>query len=433
MQQIIFSSIILSLLFIACTKQDSNPADSLIKTKLIGVVIDVNGNPLANVKITTEPETNVLITNQFGIFELNNINAGIYKIIAEKEGYLKAITNAAVKYNDTTNVQIILRILMSISGKVIDEITKEGIEGASIQIENYSSKITTGNNGTFHLENIPAGANIFSVTKEKYAVKKESIFIYPDKTSNYEISLSKLTELQMIFVRGGTFRMGDTFGDGNYSEKPAHDVNLSSFYISKYEITQRNWIETMGNNPAKFWNDDNPVESITWNDAIEFCNQRSILEGLQQCYRYEAGKIVCDFNANGYRLPTEAEWEFAARGGLQSKNTKFSGSSNISEVAWYYNNSDNAPHSVGLKSPNELGIHDMSGNVWEYCWDYYDENYYSQSPAQNPTGPLSGNSHVIRGGSWTDDAVFNKVYYRNYYENRARGSNVGFRIVRIAK
>jgi len=425
--------IILSLLFYTCSKQESNPAESLIKTKLIGIVVDVNGNPVADVKITTEPETNTSTTNQSGIFELNNINAGIYKIIAEKDGYLKAITNAAIKYNDTTKVQIILRNLMSISGRVIDEITKEGIEGASIQIENYSSKILTGNNGIFHFDNVPAGANIFSVTKEKYAVKRESIFLNPNKTSDYEISLSNLTELQMIFVQGGSFKMGDTFGDGNYFEKPSHDVILSSFYISKYEITQKNWIETMGNNPAKFWNDDNPVESITWNDAIEFCNQRSMLEGLQQCYRYEGGKIICDFNANGYRLPTEAEWEFAARGGLQSKNTKFSGSSNITEVAWYYNNSDNSPHPVGLKLPNELGIHDMSGNVWEYCWDFYDENYYSQSPQQNPAGPSSGNSHVIRGGSWTDDAVFNKVYYRNYYENRARGSNVGLRIVRTAR
>lgn len=419
--------------FIGCSSKDSNPTEILLKTKIIGKVIDVSGVPLEGVKITTEPETILKTTNNLGIFEIDNINSGIYKIIAEKDGYLKETMNATVKYNDTTEVQIILRILISILGRVIDENTGEGIEGASIQVEKYTDKILSGNDGSFRFDNIPAGSNIISLTKAGYAVKKSSLYILPSKTAGYDITMSKLNELQMIFVQGGKFKMGDTFGDGNISEKPAHDVTLSSFYISKYEITQKNWIETIGINPAKFWGDENPVESISWNDAVEFCNFRSILEGLQPCYKIEGGNVICDFNANGYRLPTEAEWEYAARGGLLSKNTKFSGSSNIAEVAWFYNNSDNISHPVGLKLPNELGIYDMSGNVWEYCWDFYDENYYSQSTQQNLTGPSNGLTHVIRGGSWTDDMVFNKVYFRNYYESRSRGTNVGLRVVRSAK
>lgn len=433
MKRIILLTIASSLFFLSCSKKESSPTETLINTQLTGIVSDLYGNPIEGVKITTEPETFVSITNQYGKFEFNNINAGIYKIFAEKDGYLKNTTTAIVKYNDTTTIQITLKMLISISGKVIDENSSEGIEGASIQIENYTKKITTGSGGIFHFDNVPSGNNIFLVIKEGYSIKKEVIFLDPQKTSGYEIKMNKLTELQMIYVAGGNFIMGDTFGDGNFNEKPAHNVSLNSFYISKYEITQRNWLETMGNNPSKFWNEENPVESISWNDAIEFCNQRSFLEGLQQCYKYEEGKIVCDFNANGYRLPTEAEWEFAARGGLLSGNTKYSGSSNISDVAWYYNNSGNNPHPVGLKIPNELGIHDMSGNVWEFCWDYYDENYYSHSPSTNPAGPSSGTSHILRGGSWTDDAFFNRVYYRNYYEVFARGSNVGLRVVRSRK
>ncbi len=413
-----------------CTKNNPNSPESLIKTKLRGIVLDINGNPVENVKITTEPQTITILSNHLGVFEFDNLNAGIYKIYAEKSGYLKGTTNVIIKYNDTTTVQIILRALISINGRIIDESSQEGIEGAIVEVENYSLKTISGNNGSFHFDNIPAGSNIFSVIKEGFAVKKVSLFLTPEKTSGYEINLSKLNTIQMCFVQGGNFIMGDNFGDGNFNERPAHNVILSSYLISKFEITQKNWIETMGHNPARYWNDENPIESISWYDAIEFCNKRSLLEGLQQCYTYENGKVVCNFNANGYRLPTEAEWEFAARGGLLSKNTKFSGSQNISDVAWYYNNSNNTPHPVGEKNPNELGIYDMSGNVWEFCWDFYDENYYSQSLLFNPQGPLIGNFRVLRGGSWTDDAVFNKLYYRNYYEPHARGSNVGLRVVR---
>jgi formylglycine-generating enzyme required for sulfatase activity len=240
----------------------------------------------------------------------------------------------------------------------------------------------------------------------------------------------KLSPLDMISVPGGTFPMGDPFGDGFINEKPVHQVTLSDFSISKFEITQKAWIQTMGSNPAKFWGEENPVESVSWNDAVNYCNTRSTLEGLQQCYKTVNGVVTCDFSASGYRLPTEAEWEYAARGGAAGSNFKYSGGSDLKEVGWFYTYSENVTHQAGTKKPNQLGIYDMSGNVWEYCFDYFDANYYFASPLLNPAGPAQGQSRVARGGSWTDDSVFNRIFYRNFYSQNARGSNVGFRVVR---
>jgi formylglycine-generating enzyme required for sulfatase activity len=168
----------------------------------------------------------------------------------------------------------------------------------------------------------------------------------------------------------------------------------------------------MGNNPSENEGDNLPVENITWYDAVEFCNKKSELDGLEPCYSGNNEFIECDFSKNGYRLPTEAEWEFAARGGISGsiENYKYSGSDNISEVAWFEDNSasKNAlksywrtrkTHPVGVKKANKLGIYDMSGNVKEWCNDWYDKSYYNQSSGLNPKGPKKGNNRVTRGGS----------------------------------
>jgi formylglycine-generating enzyme required for sulfatase activity len=232
----------------------------------------------------------------------------------------------------------------------------------------------------------------------------------------------------MIFVKGGSFQMGSNSGDGD--ESPIHEVTVSSFWIGKYQVTQKEWTEVMGNNPSGRKGKNLPVEMVIWYEVVEYCNKRSILEGLTPCYSGSGSNITCNWGANGYRLPTEAEWEYAARGGLKSKGYKYSGSNSIGTVAWYDENSGSRTHEVGTKKPNELGIHDMSGNVWEWCWDWYAGSYYKKSPSINPKGPNSGSYRVLRGGSWNFNHDFCRISYRDINNPNEGNNNYGFRVCR---
>ena len=239
---------------------------------------------------------------------------------------------------------------------------------------------------------------------------------------------------EVILVMGGTFQMGSN--NGNKGEKPVHDVTLSDYYIGKYQVTQKEWQEVMGNNPSSFKGDNLPVESVSWYDAVEFCNKKSRAEGLTLCYTGSGKSTKCNFSANGYRLPTEAEWEYAARGGVKTQNSasyKYSGSNNIDVVAWYWDNASKKTHSVGGKKANELGIYDMTGNVSEWCNDWYDSSYYKNSPKNNPQGASSGSPRVHRGGSWYHGARLCRV--ANRYGNRPDRSDcyLGFRLLRSSK
>ncbi|MBU4486944.1 MAG: formylglycine-generating enzyme family protein [Candidatus Delongbacteria bacterium] len=185
---------------------------------------------------------------------------------------------------------------------------------------------------------------------------------------------------------------------------------LSDFLISKYQVTQELYQFIMGNNPSSFHGTNNPVESVSWYDAVEFCNKLSEFEGFERCYSGSKDNIKCNFLSNGYRLPTEAEWIFAARGGRHSKGYDYSGDNNPDSVAWHSSNSKDSTQPVGLKAPNELGLYDMSGNVYEWCWDWREE--YPIVTEKNPTGPFNGESRIIRGGSWCHDFEFCNILYK---------------------
>ena len=222
---------------------------------------------------------------------------------------------------------------------------------------------------------------------------------------------SNLPDIAMVYVSGGTFTMGATSEQGSdaYSdEKPAHSVTLSGYYIGKYEVTQELWKAVMGSNPSNFKGDNLPVEQVSWNDVQEFLRKLNAMTG------------------KNYRLPTEAEWEFAARGGNSSRGYKYSGGNSLGSVAWYYDNSGSRTHAVGTKSPNELGIYDMSGNVYEWCQDWYGS--YSSSSQRNPQGPNSGSDRVYRGGSWSNNAGRCRVSFRLYNTPGGRDSYLGFRL-----
>jgi len=231
-----------------------------------------------------------------------------------------------------------------------------------------------------------------------------------------------------VRVEGGTFQMGTPSG-GKNNERPVHTVTVKSFYIGRYEVTQKEWYEVMWNNPSEFKGENLPVEKVSWFDAIEYCNRRSIREGLTPAYSGSGDNITCDWNANGYRLPTEAEWEYAAKGGNGSPgNYTYSGSNTIGDVAWYGDNSGGRTHPVGTKAANSLGIHDMSGNVYEWCWDRY--GGYSSGSQNDPRGASSGADRVVRGGDWYSIAGYVRSAGRYYNTPSSRYIGLGFRLVR---
>jgi len=216
---------------------------------------------------------------------------------------------------------------------------------------------------------------------------------------------------EMVFVHGGTFQMGSN-SRGN-DEKPFHSVTISNYYIGKYEVTQKLWRDVMGNDPPELsfkGCDQCPVEKVSWNDIQEFLQKLNLKTG------------------KNYRLPTEAEWEYAARGGNQSKGYIYSGSNTIDEIAWYGSNSGSKTHPVGQKHPNELGLYDMTGNVWEWCSDWYGDTYYKSSPMDNPKGPSIGTSRSLRGGSWFYGPNFCRTGKRGKNNPDDRHSGCGFRL-----
>ncbi len=227
--------------------------------------------------------------------------------------------------------------------------------------------------------------------------------VVTDADGNMVATVNDVT-FKMIKVEGGTFTMGE--------DKEAHEVTLSDYYIGEFEVTQELWEAVMGSNPSYCNGVVNPVEKVSWNDCQGFIMKLSRMTG---------GK---------FRLPTEAEWEYAARGGNKSKGYEYSGSNVIDEVAWYFKNSGSGTHPVGTKLPNELGIYDMIGNVREWCQDWYGE--YSGVPQTNPQGPSSGSHRVLRGGSWKRYARYSSVSYRNYLTPDNRSDyDCGFRLALV--
>jgi formylglycine-generating enzyme required for sulfatase activity len=240
-------------------------------------------------------------------------------------------------------------------------------------------------------------------TKTELKTEKE-----PKKTTQITTNFEKFLP-KMIYVAGGTFQMGNNEGDDD--EKPIHQVTLSSFYIAETEVTQELYTKVMGNNPSFFQNCPQcPVEQVSWDDAQVFIRQ---LNKLTQ---------------QNYRLPTEAEWEYAARGGKQSQNYKYAGSNNPGEVAWYDKNSSEKTHLVKTKKNNELGIYDMSGNVREWCSDWYGP--YSANAQTNPRGPVNGKYRCLRGGSWNLNDYIAEVLMRSHSYPNGRFRNNGFRLLR---
>ncbi len=256
----------------------------------------------------------------------------------------------------------------------------------------------------------------------------------------------------LVWVKGGTFINTNS----SYYGK---NVSVSSFYIGKYLVTEKEWTEVMSNNPSKFKGDNLPVEMVNWYDCVEYCNMRSIKEGLKPYYNINQTNkdpnntndldnikwtVTINQGANGYRLPTEAEWEYAAEGGQKSENYIYSGGDEVGKVAWYWRNAGDKyldgfwnwhviemnydkPKHVGGKPPNELGLYDMSGNVREWCWDWFGD---LKTNVTDPMGSSIGGMRVWKGGGWIGDAFCCASSFRGQYEPYNKAPDQGFRVCR---
>jgi formylglycine-generating enzyme required for sulfatase activity len=295
-----------------------------------------------------------------------------------------------------------------------------------VSLNKSETELLIGESETLYATIIPKNANksvnwessnpnVASVNNGKVTavtIGKTTITV-TTKNGNHSVScivtVIQAIEPEMVKVESGTFLMGCTDDDCSIDgrEEPTHYVTLNSFNIAKYPVTQKEWIALMGENPSyNKTNDSLPVEMVTWSDIQQYIKKLNMITG------------------KGYRLPTEAEWEYAARGGKSNNNYSFSGSNDVNEVAWINGHT----YPVGLKKPNELGIYDMSGNVFEYCSDWY--GLYSEEHLTNPQGSTEGFGKVIRGGNFGNTALYARVSYRmfNSYLNYG-SSNTGFRLV----
>ena len=254
-----------------------------------------------------------------------------------------------------------------------------------------------------------------------------------------KVNLSSPISIEMVSIPGGTFQMGDTRNEGDSDEKPVRTVTVSGFKMGKYEITQKQYQTIIGTNPSFFTNcDDCPVEQVSWLDAVAFCNALSDRESKQKVYTINGTTVISNLSANGYRLPTEAEWEYAAGGG-SSNRTRFGNGEDIAnptEINFYASVASTysivgefraKTIKVGSFIPNALGLYDMSGNVWEWCGDGYGD--YSSAAQTNPTGVATGSRRVTRGGSWGNTPASSRVAYRLSNTPSDRDFGTGFRVV----
>lgn len=317
---------------------------------------------------------------------------------------------------------------------IVTDTNGNPIEDATVTLLNKST--STDRNGVYYFSGVSNGIHQIIVTKENYNLAIKDVVVITHQIINGAVVLLKLVDAPegMVYVKGGTFQMGSTSGENN--EQPTHIVTIDDFYIGKYEVTHKDYIKflnvrgvsrsgfhsgtayidmdasdcAVGHNGSFYFKgsayastENTPVMEVTWHGAVAYCLWA------------------------GGRLPTEAEWEYASKGGASSSGYTYSGSNTAGNVAWCSSNSSSKSHEVGTKQPNELGLYDMSGNLWEWCSDKYSKSYYDNSPSNNPQGPTTGGSPVVRGGSWFN--IYQNSRSTMRHSSPFSNNIIGFRVV----
>ena len=409
-----------------------------------GIIIDEAGSPIFTIPATLAVGTYYYFCEVSATNDIQSVRSNVAVVNVEAP-----VITINTHPTPTTNL-----FAGNISGSLSVEAIVTG--GAALSYQWYSnttdssiggSTISGATSSSFTIPTLTAGTYYY------YCQVTATGGATPVNSSIARINI--VAPIEMIQVPGGSFELGRELypAGGGWDYTPVSTVNISSFHMGKYQVTQEQYLAVMGTNPSGFSSNPasgevqerRPVECVSWYDAIEFCNALSLLEGLIPYYNINktAGSDTNNLNeydpykwlvtpnpsANGYRLPTEAQWEYAAKGGNGSPgNFTYSGSNDPDAVAWYTDNSGNRTHEVGKKAPNGLGIYDMSGNVWEWCWDWWGS--YTSTTKTDPTGAVSGAIRVIRGGCWSDSVGYTRSAFRLSYYPSNRYNSIGFRLVR---
>ena len=418
-------------------KDTNNYNCAVVKVLFVGDIIDFDGNMVKPVvkytnetwvympqrsrqlKITTKDYLPLMVTfEDYGVEKLESNRTYVLTLVGNSQQQAEQSQTLTIRYSPSIATVLVDNKMINGSNGVAQTTLPVGQHSYIVFCNGYESE-----EGMVKLKaSAPSNLQI-TLTKEATATQQSTVaqptiaqqpIVQPTVTNsdNISIPIKDGISIEMVRVEAGTFTMGATPEMENplYEEKPAHQVTLTNdYYIGKYEVTQALWKAVMGNNPSNFKGDNLPVEQVSWDDCQEFLSKLNSITGKT------------------FRLPTEAEWEYAARGGNKSRGYQYSGSNNLSDVAWNINNSGSKTHAVGSKQANELGIYDMTGNVWEWCQDWYGK--YSSSSKTNPTGANRGSKRVGRGGSWILNLLACRSSYRGYGSPDNRLNYVGLRLV----
>ena len=418
-------------------KDTNNYNCAVVKVLFVGDIIDFAGNIVKPVvkytnetwvympqksrqlKITTKEYLPLMVTfEDYGVDKLESNCTYVLTLVRNTQQQAQQTQTLSIRYSPTTATVLVDNKMINGSNGVAQTTLPVGQHSYIVACNGYESE-----EGMVKLKaSAPSNLQI-TLTKEAMATQQSTVNqpivvqqpVAQTPVTNRDIITIPVKDgisIDMVRVEAGTFIMGATpeMENPNSEEKPTHQVTLTNdYYIGKYEVTQALWQAVMGNNPSYFKGDNLPVEMVSWDDCQKFISKLNRITGKT------------------FRLPTEAEWEYAARGGKKSRGYQYSGSNNISDMAWYDNNSGSKPHTVGTKQPNELGIYDMSGNVWEWCQDRYGK--YSSSSQIDPTGDNSGSGRMRRGGSWSFLARFCRSSYRGHNAPNYRDYILGLRLV----
>lgn len=388
------------------------------------------GNPLSEVTIELQPIGKQIQSAEDGIYNIDSLSAGIYTFMARKKGYVDYKGQIQLVAGGRATLDIEMEQLSSIQGTIKDKETGEALVGVTIVLYGIDRRTTTIANGAYVFDSLQPGGYTLQTNKDGYLdYTKESIQLVAGQTMQLDIEMEKPYDpdykadvdytvttfglnMDMVYVQGGEFEMGATEEQGVWDwdtvSKPVRKIKLNGYHIGKYEVTQAQWMAVMWTDPSSFKGDNLPVERVSWEDAQEFCRRLSKKTGKK------------------YMLPTEAQWEYAARGGDKSQHYKYAGSNDFNEVAWYWDDGAHT-HEVGMKKANELGVYDMSGNVVEWCSDWY--GWYDENDTEDPQGPVSGSDRVNRGGGWICQGKSDRLSARTADAPDYSSGFLGFRVV----